>query len=227
MLDNEDAAEVLSAMNSPNAYMSAPAFGGIGSSSAGGAGGDAGGAGGEVPAYRYRDHVLSSVDTNYTAHSPGHSSQVHSSGGRMFAKGLLRAELETADDEEEDDILRPLRDSGAATGSAPGSARVRDMARRTASLGLDGHHANMSIETEDSLVVSSLGSTTAMVSNLSDNSNRFTPYSSPVKGRRPIAENMVLSPTLLDLASICEQKAEEEEERKQQLTSPDRTRSYP
>jgi len=224
VLDNEDAAEVLSAMNSPNAYMSAPAFGGIGmgSSSAGGAGG----AGGEVPAYRYRDHVMSSVDTNYTAHSPGHS-QVHSSGGQMFTKGLLRAELETADDEEDDDILRPLRDSSAATGSAPGSARVRDMARRTASLGLDGHHANMSIETEDSLVVSSLGSTTAMVSNLSDNNNRFTPYSSPIKGRRPITENMVLSPTLLDLASICEQKAEEEEERKQQLTSPDRTRSYP
>ena len=215
---------MLSAMNSPNAYMSAPAFGGIGSNSVTGGTGGAGGAGGEVPAYRYRD-VMSSVDTNYTSHSPSHS-QDHSTGSRMFPRGLLRADLENADDEEEDDILRPLRDT-SATGSAPGSARVRDMARRTASLGLDGHHGNMNIETEDSLVVSSLGSTSAMVSNLSDNSNRFTPYSSPVKGRRPITENMVLSPTLLDLASICEQKAEEEEERKQQLTSPDRTRSYP
>lgn len=184
VLDNEEAAEVLSVMNSPNAYMQP--FGGHNHD------------GGNN--FRYRDTAMSSVGTENSLASHSRS---------IFGKSLLPADFDEEGEDEGEDADELLSHSQS---SQPGSGRVRDVARQTAGLGLN-------IDTEDPVPAVALSSSYLSPGN--------SAYNSPIKPRRPITENMVLSPTLLDLAALCEQKAEEEEERIQQLTSPLKQRTYP
>lgn len=201
VLDNDEAAEVLSVMNSPNAYMTIPPNANNGVSGLQDANMTTAG-----PMFRYRDSHLgshtgmSSVGTAGSQGSHPHHSQIRSAFGGT--KSLLRAE--DFDDEDDEDQHVPT--------SAPGS-----VVRHTAGMALA---SALSIDTDDAPVAAAT---------VSGGSVYFSPsasaYSSPVKPRRPISELAVQSPTLLDLAALCEQQ--EELEKDPAFISPTKTRSYP
>lgn len=209
ILDNEEAAEVLSVMNSPNAYMTTRDRDRD-----------------TMEMERDREGIMGSFGS---ARSPAGSSTIYP----PFGKSLLHSDFEGEEEGEEEGDEEDEDEEGGPAGLEARHCRLSQQAPSRRGMGLGGAlvqeiEGSLLIETEPAVVA-------AATEQLSSRAHSYhsppsSSYNSPVKPRRASTldgdgggAGAVLSPmqSLLNLAGICvEKQQQEEEQRKSQLNSP-------